>query len=315
MSVVVTNLCRRLQVTPAQKCVLMALADRADENGVGWPSIPWLCEWTCFGRTAVIEALKWLEAEGLLQISKVSGRNNLCAIDLERMRARCPRDEPHRQGASSPSGGARGATDAADLEGDDSRDDPSASRTRPGDGPVRDANYYPSAKRTTTRPPAGLTRPPAGPDTSLNTKKTSEKTKRARVKTSSFDPTAIELPDWMPVDTWSMWARYRAETKKPITADGARLQLGKLAKLRDEGHDPVNVIEAAIENRWQGLYVPKDGSTLRRRSKPAPVDPDGYVWWQVAGFDHPGEAQNARCHIGNHLEFREGKRIGQGALA
>lgn len=58
-----------------------------------------------------------------------------------------------------------------------------------------------------------------------------------------------------------MWVRYRAEIKKPLTEDGPRLQLGKLAKFRDEGHDPVRVVEAAIENRWQGLFVSKDGST------------------------------------------------------
>lgn len=314
MSVVATNLCRQLQMTPAQKCVLMALADRADENGVGWPSIPWLCEWTCFGRTAVIEALKWLEAEGLVQISKVAGRNNLCAIDLERMRSRRAGNGHPHQAVPRSLEGTDGANDIADsAEGFPTRY-PSASRASPGDGPVREPDYHPSGNRTPTSPPDGLTRSPAGPDTSLDTRKTSEKTKRARVKTSSFDPTAIELPDWMPMQTWSMWARYRAETNKPITADGARLQLDKLAKLRDDGHDPVHVIEAAIENRWQGLYVPKDGSTLQRRSKPPPVDPDGHVWWQVAGFDHPGEAQNARCHIGNYLEFRDGKRIAQGAL-
>lgn len=314
MSVVVTNLCRQLQMTPAQKCVLMALADRADENGVGWPSIPWLCEWTCFGRTAVIEALKWLEAEGLVQISKVAGRNNLCAIDLERIRSCHAGVCSPNLALRRPPEGTYGANDIADSAAGIPTRNPSASRTGPGDELVRGPDHHPSGKRTTTRPPAGLTRPSGGPDTSLNTKKTSEKTKRARVKTSSFDPAAIELPDWMPVETWSMWARYRAETKKPITADGARLQLGKLAKLRDDGHNPVHVIEAAIENRWQGLYVPNDGSMLQRRSKPAPVDSDGNVWWQVAGFDHPGEAQNARCHIGNHLEFRDGKRIAQGAL-
>lgn len=71
----------------------------------------------------------------------------------------------------------------------------------------------------------------------------------------------VELPDWMPAETWGMWARYRVEIKKPITEDGARLQLGKLAKFCDEGHDPTRVVEAVIENRWQGLYLPKDGST------------------------------------------------------
>lgn len=81
------------------------------------------------------------------------------------------------------------------------------------------------------------------------------------MKTSPFDPVEIELPEWMPADAWGMWVRYRHEIKKPLTEDGPRLHLGKLSKFRDEGHDPVRVIEAAIENRWQGLFLPKDGST------------------------------------------------------
>ena len=43
-------------------------------------------------------------------------------------------------------------------------------------------------------------------------------------------------------------------------------------------------------------------------TKPAPVSVDGVVWWQAAGFEHPGEAANARCHVLNYREFRDGKR-------
>jgi hypothetical protein len=49
--------------------------------------------------------------------------------------------------------------------------------------------------------------------------------------------------------------------------------------------------------------------------KPAPVEADGRVWWQIAGFEHPGEAANARCHIVNYREFHNGKRIDQGVHA
>lgn len=49
--------------------------------------------------------------------------------------------------------------------------------------------------------------------------------------------TTVELPDWMPAETWGMWGRYRVEIKKPITEGGARLQLGKLARFCDAGHE------------------------------------------------------------------------------
>ncbi len=69
---------------PTPKNVLMAIADRADDDGVAWPSIPGLCEATCFKKTAVIDALKWLDAAGLIRIDKARGRNNVFTITLDR---------------------------------------------------------------------------------------------------------------------------------------------------------------------------------------------------------------------------------------
>lgn len=44
--------------------------------------------------------------------------------------------------------------------------------------------------------------------------------------------------------------------------------------------------------------------------------PDGQAeWLQAAGFSHIAEAQNARCHIGNYRQFRDGKRIAEGVPA
>ena len=80
-------------------------------------------------------------------------------------------------------------------------------------------------------------------------------------KAAGLDATAIELPDWLPVEAWGMWVRDRADRKKPVTNAAAKLHLRKLETLRAGGHDPVLVIENAIENGWQGLYAAKDGST------------------------------------------------------
>lgn len=41
---------------------------------------------------------------------------------------------------------------------------------------------------------------------------------------------------------------------------------------------------------------------------PGTSDSGEPVWWQIAGFDHPAEAQNAECHIGNFREFSNGQR-------
>ncbi|MDR6538850.1 hypothetical protein [Variovorax soli] len=43
----------------------------------------------------------------------------------------------------------------------------------------------------------------------------------------------------------------------------------------------------------------------------APVNDSGQQWWEVAGFTHPAEAANERCHVLNYREFREGRRISE----
>ena len=64
MSNLLSTACRPLQMPPTAKAVLMAMADYADDSGRCWPSISGLCEYTCFGRSAVIEAIKVLERLG-----------------------------------------------------------------------------------------------------------------------------------------------------------------------------------------------------------------------------------------------------------
>lgn len=58
--------CWPLQMPPTPKAVLISLADNANDDGHCWPSLSKICERTCFGRSAVIEAIKWLEANGAL---------------------------------------------------------------------------------------------------------------------------------------------------------------------------------------------------------------------------------------------------------
>lgn len=73
-----------------------------------------------------------------------------------------------------------------------------------------------------------------------------------------------------------------------------------------------------LDTRENGKFIPHASSWLNQarwedeipgaKARAAPVTDDGRQWWQVAGFDHPGEAANARCHIGNFREFCDGKR-------
>jgi len=70
MSTTVMGQCWPLQMPPTQKSVLISLADNANDQGHCWPSLTTIAERTCFGRTAVIEAIKWLEAHGALRADR-----------------------------------------------------------------------------------------------------------------------------------------------------------------------------------------------------------------------------------------------------
>lgn len=59
-------------------------------------------------------------------------------------------------------------------------------------------------------------------------------------------------PPWLPESAWERWQAHRRAIKKPLTPDGARITLLKLEKAKGYGHDPVRLIEDAIEARWTG---------------------------------------------------------------
>jgi hypothetical protein len=78
---------------------------------------------------------------------------------------------------------------------------------------------------------------------------------RARVNTP-----AVELPDWLPPDSWHEWEEHRREIKKPLTALSVKKQIKQLADYRARGMPPEKVIEEAITHGWRGFYPLKDES-------------------------------------------------------
>lgn len=74
-----------LQMPPSPKAVLVSLADNANDSGGAFPSIGYICERTCLGRTAVIEAIKWLEAAGYLKADRSNGRHTRYQLTLDHL--------------------------------------------------------------------------------------------------------------------------------------------------------------------------------------------------------------------------------------
>ncbi|WAI82560.1 MULTISPECIES: helix-turn-helix domain-containing protein [Achromobacter] len=81
MSTIVMSACWPLQTkTPAQKAVLMSMADNANDEGVCWPSVAYIVMRTCAGERTVQDAIKWLIKYGAISVSRRTGRSTVYTI-------------------------------------------------------------------------------------------------------------------------------------------------------------------------------------------------------------------------------------------
>lgn len=81
MSTIIMSACwPLLGMSPAQKAVLISLADNANDEGVCWPSVATIGVRTCLSERAVRNALRWLEEAGVLKSNQRFGRSTWYAI-------------------------------------------------------------------------------------------------------------------------------------------------------------------------------------------------------------------------------------------
>jgi phage replication O-like protein O len=96
-------------------------------------------------------------------------------------------------------------------------------------------------------------------------------------KTKSFDPMAVEIPEWLNKDAWQEWVQYRKESRKSINSQlTVTKAFNALNDYRSEGHDPVDVINHCIANSYQGLYPPK-GKQSRQQGVAQPSKPMNHI--------------------------------------
>ncbi|HFH2970235.1 helix-turn-helix domain-containing protein [Pseudomonas aeruginosa] len=81
MSTIIMSACWPLQgLTPAQKAVLISLADNANDEGVCWPSVAKIAERTCLSERAVQQAIKVLNECRALSIEARQGRSTMFTV-------------------------------------------------------------------------------------------------------------------------------------------------------------------------------------------------------------------------------------------
>lgn len=72
---------------------------------------------------------------------------------------------------------------------------------------------------------------------------------------------ATVLPSFIPEKVFNEYLKMRMILRKPLISEYAiELAINVLCKLRDEGHDPVEVLNQSILNSWTGLYPVKTDS-------------------------------------------------------
>ena len=95
------------------------------------------------------------------------------------------------------------------------------------------------------------------PNLGCGIRKEAGRKKEGTKKSPGFDPTAIDLPEWLDREAWGRWCRDRKKRGKPVSEDAAILQIKALDGYRADGFTPVEVIEHSIASGYQGLYAPK----------------------------------------------------------
>jgi hypothetical protein len=67
-------------MSPAQKSVLVSLADQANDDGYCWPSVRTIAVRTCLSERAVQGAIRWLETVSLLRANERRGTSTVYQI-------------------------------------------------------------------------------------------------------------------------------------------------------------------------------------------------------------------------------------------
>lgn len=81
MSTILMSKCWPLAgMSPAQKAVLISLADQANDDGYCWPSVGTIAKRTCLSERAVQGAIKWLVSAGLLSADERKGTSSVYQI-------------------------------------------------------------------------------------------------------------------------------------------------------------------------------------------------------------------------------------------
>ncbi|MDV6848164.1 helix-turn-helix domain-containing protein, partial [Pseudomonas aeruginosa] len=113
MSTIIMSACWPLQgMSPAQKAVLISLADQANDQGVCWPAVDSIATRCCLSKRAVQQAIKWLRSVGIVSVEERQGRSTMYSVTPA---AYAPPQEMHPSSKCTRAGNAPTPADAAGV--------------------------------------------------------------------------------------------------------------------------------------------------------------------------------------------------------
>ncbi|MDR2325480.1 MAG: helix-turn-helix domain-containing protein [Acidovorax sp.] len=191
MSTIIMSNCWPLQgMTPAQKAVLISLADQANDDGYCWPSIKTISVRTCLSERAVQGAIRWLSEAGILRASERRGTSTVYQLTPA---AYAPLQEM-RPAASAPP-------------------------------PPQEMHPAPAASAPPPPQEVHPTPADAAPKPSMNHQLNHQGSKTPRQRAEPF-----ARPDDVTVQTWADWLELRKAKRAPVTetvVEGARAEAQK----------------------------------------------------------------------------------------
>lgn len=206
---------------PRQKLVLLALADRANEAGICFPSTKRLEADTMMDRKTIFKVIKELEQHGLLTVERDQGKGNIYRLI----------GVPHREDSHSSA-----TTKTSAKKGTSHKNGTSAKN---GTTPVPKTVPDQYQKRDTE------------PKKNLKTNLTKEKIPKRKPTTISFE----NLPTGISVEAAEAFIDYRKTMKKPLTQRAFDLNMAIAAKAGSIGITPDQAIDMTILAVWQGINL------------------------------------------------------------
>lgn len=234
--------------TQSAKLVLIGLSDCHNrDTGKCDPGNQYLMRIAQCSPRAINNAIAELEDLGLIEASRDPGRRTEYRLNIGKSSATSALAQPVRRrnhcgGVAQP---LRGGSALCDIPF-------SIEPVRNQEGTSKDKQAPPIGSDPVVEPQPAL---PA---------------KRKKASNSTFDPAAIELPDWLDTELWQRWCADKKRRRKPITPDAAKLQIKHLAEYREQGHTPQAVIEHSIASGYQSLYPPRRDNHANNQSANQP---------------------------------------------